>query len=743
MSDGERVYLFSEHGLRVLRGGVVAALAPLLDGSRDVPGLLRDMPAGLSADQVAVVVARLMEAGVVAMRSPAAGSEHDEAALGYWDNAGVDASEAVIRTAGGILGVRAVGDVDGDAATNVLRGAGLGAIPEPVDVPPTCDLSVVLCDDYLHPDLAAVDEVHRQAGRPWLLAKPTGATVWVGPVFQPPNPGCWHCLQRRLWNHRTAESHAQTELGRLGPARYPTVTVPALHATALHLVALEATKWLAGHRHPHQGNVWTFGSVDLTGKHHDFRAAPQCPTCGDPTLTRRQAWRPVTLTSRIRDQDTESGYRALSLAQVRERYQHLVSPVTGIIKEIRRDDRGPALFNAFRSGANIAARADDLQTFAAVLRRENGGKGVTAEQAEVGAMCEAIERYSGHFHGDEATVRGSLRSLGERAIHPNDCQLYHERQYATRADWNAAHGMFQYVSREFDPDALTNWSPVWSVTERRHRLLPTSMLYYSTPADRGGHLLLADSNGNAAGSSIEDAVLQGLLEVVERDAVAIWWYNRTRMPGVDLDSFNDPWIGDLENVYAGLGREIWVLDLTADLLVPTMVAVTRRIDQPSEEIMFGFGAHLDPRIAVRRALTELNQMMPALTDPVDFSRYAADDPDTARWVPEATVADHPYVRPDPALPYRTPDDYAFTPSTDITDGITLIKRRVEAQGMGLLVVDQTRPDIGLPVVKVIVPGMRHFWARFGLGRLYDVPVALGRLAAPTDYDDLNPFPMFL
>src|SRR5215469_3536585 len=97
---------------------------------------------------------------------------------------------------------------------------------------------------------------------------------------------------------------------------------------------------------------------------------------------RQQAWRPVVLANRPRTQHSESGHRALSPAQVRERYQHLISPVTGIIKEIRRDERGPALFNAFRSGANIAARAHDLDTFAAVLRRENGGRGVTAEQAE-------------------------------------------------------------------------------------------------------------------------------------------------------------------------------------------------------------------------------------------------------------------------------------------------------------------------------------------------------------------------
>lgn len=57
--------------------------------------------------------------------------------------------------------------------------------------------------------------------------------------------------------------------------------------------------------------------------------------------------------------------------------------------------------------------------------------------------------------------------------------------------------------------------------------------------------------------------------------------------------------------------------------------------------------------------------------------------------------------------------------------------------------DQTRPDIGLPVAKVIVPGLRHFWARYAPGRLYDVPVRLGRLAAPTRYEDLNPIPLFI
>jgi ribosomal protein S12 methylthiotransferase accessory factor len=174
-----------------------------------------------------------------------------------------------------------------------------------------------------------------------------------------------------------------------------------------------------------------------------------------------------------------------------------------------------------------------------------------------------------------------------------------------------------------------------------------------------------------------------------------------------------------------------------------MVAVSRRTDQQREELIFGFGAHLDPRLAVRRALTELNQMVPALAELKDISRLERHDPDFVRWWREATLAGHPYLAPDPTQAPRTLTDYAYTRHQDIHAEVTLLRHRIEALGMEVLVLDQTRPDTGLPVVKVIVPGLRHFWARFAPGRLYDVPVRLGRRQTPVDYDDLNPFPLFL
>src|SRR6185437_14249523 len=118
--------------------------------------------------------------------------------------------------------------------------------------------------------------------------------------------------------------------------------------------------------------------------------------------------------------------------------------------------------------------------------------------------------------------------------------------------------------------------------------------------------------GCAAGSSLEDAALQGFLELVERDSVALWWYNRVRRPAVDLASFGEPYIEQLVDVYASLGREIWALDLTSDLGIPAIGAFSRRTDRDVEDILIAFGAHLDPRIALLRALTELNQFLPAV-----------------------------------------------------------------------------------------------------------------------------------
>ncbi|MGP3977383.1 TOMM precursor leader peptide-binding protein [Streptomyces sp. 8N114] len=743
---GDATYLISEQGVTAVEGAAMATLAPLLDGSRDLAELARETRGVLSPGQLGSLLGQLTEANLVASFAPASGpaAVQSDATSAFWESAGLNGVRADAELSAGRVRLLSVDGAEGHrAARDAFRAAGLGLAESDESAEHT--LTVVLCEDYLSPVLADIDTAQRRAGRPWLLAKPYGVQPWIGPFFQPEAGACWHCLAHRLRHHRTAHSYVGRALGLSAPVTPPRAHIPASRACALHLLALQAATWLGGFRDAGQSAVWTLDSLRGEGRHHPVERRPQCPACGDPTLVATRVRQPVTLVSRPKVA-TGGGHRSMTSREMLQRYEHLVGEVTGVVRLLQRDPRCPADLNAFVSGSNPALRGNGIRNLRSALRSHSAGKGVTELDAKVGALCEALERYSGTFQGDEARVPARYVELGEAAVHPNACQLYDERQFARRREWNALHSPFQFVCDPFDEKAVIDWTPVWSLTERRHRLLPTAMLYFATPQHTGAPVFArADSNGNAAGSSLEDAILQGFLELVERDAVALWWYNRTRQPQVDPESFDEEWIPRMRASYAAIGREFWVLDLTSDLGVPVMCALSRYAGRTGggrggrEDIVFGFGCHLDPALALRRALTEMTQMLPAALE----TELSFEDPVFRDWCIRRRVADQPYLAPDPEAAVLRAADYACTPRADlredVADAVALLRRH----GMELLVLDQTRPDLGIPVVKVIVPGLRHFWARFAPGRLFDVPVELGRLDRPVDYNGLNPIPVFV
>jgi oxazoline/thiazoline synthase len=108
----------------------------------------------------------------------------------------------------------------------------------------------------------------------------------------------------------------------------------------------------------------------------------------------------------------------------------------------------------------------------------------------------------------------------------------------------------------------------------------------------------------------------------------------------------------------------------------------------------------------------------------------------------ATIADQAYVVP---LPGATLDarDLPGRTNADIADDVRDCLARLRDLGHEVLALDLTRPDVGFPTVRAVVPGLRHFWSRLAPGRLYDVPVRLEWLPAPLPESALNPIPFFL
>ena len=87
----------------------------------------------------------------------------------------------------------------------------------------------------------------------------------------------------------------------------------------------------------------------------------------------------------------------------------------------------------------------------------------------------------------------------------------------------------------------------------------------------------------AAGSVLEEAILQGFMELVECDSCALWWYNRVRRPAVDLASFDDPFFRRTEAFLRGKGRTLYALDHVEALVLAVRSigaeALDREIDQ--------------------------------------------------------------------------------------------------------------------------------------------------------------------
>ena len=730
----QRALLVSESFNTLLHGQLYCDLLPLVDGRRPSDEIAAALQGTYLAATVSDAIVSLSGKGYLV--SAEHGMDRDRAA--YWSSLGASPRWVERRLAQSSVEVAESG---GPLARNLEEGGARVGTGDP-------GLTVIVCDDYLDAGLEGVNRRRLEKGGAWTLVRPRGMQALFGPVFPAGGEGpCWDCLAYRLRNHQEVHSFLRNVSGEDASFK-PFASQPGVVRALYGLMAAEILKWLVlGEATPIQAHVIAVDVGTLESSRHRVTRRPQCPACGDEALRRSdRPAAPLHLKASPKAHRNSGGARTVAPKVTLAKYRHLVSPISGVVTWLSRTtDETDSWLHVYWAGTNLGMRNRRLSSLRRSLRSKSAGKGSTSVQSRVSALCEAVERYSGALHGDEIRIR---RRLGEfaredEAIHPNDVQLFSNHQLDNAETINAEGHPYNVVPARFDPDIEVDWTPVWSLTEERHRCLPTSMLYSMQPEERAPGELIADSNGCAAGNTLEEAILQGFYELVERDAFAIWWYNRLRVPGVDLSGFDDEYLASAPEYYAGHSRDVWMLDVTSDIGIPVFVALSRRLEGPTEEIIYGAGAHADPRIAALRALCELNQCLSWLLPHPDRrgGRPIIDDPLVRWWWRTARLAGCSWLQPAEGEPPCAESRYRLSESADTREDVERCIAAVAARGMEFLVLDQTRPDIGMPVARVIVPGMRHFWPRFAPGRLFDVPVSMGHRRSPLAEVDLNSAPV--
>src|SRR5579864_5917381 len=590
------VCLYSEDRKFFLYGELYCALAAAIGKrAKTLSQLHAEFGKRFPPEKVEEALKRLIERRYIVEASPTSSG----VLAGYWASLGLPPGMAEQNLANCRVRVEAI-DVQGAKEfTEALGEFGVQIVSR------NADLTVTLANDYLDQRLVELNRRRVSERAPWLLVQPSGAFPLVGPVFNPGKGPCWNCLFDRMIRNREIKGF----LDRAGanPITVSPLARSSLGQGAIQFAALEIAKAIAtGFRTELNNHIISHDFLGSTTVKHYVPHRPQCRTCGSKKL--RDPGRPPTpieLGPGLKLMITSGGYRTVSSRATVAKFRKHVSPLTGVLKTLERIEVDLPMNTNFFAGHNFSGPALTVDALREGLTGGSFGKGSTAEQAEASALMEAIERYSGIFQGDEIrlTKRFADFEAGD-AVHPEDVLLFSEAQYRSpEAEPDDSHP----VPARFDPSAKMEWSPVWSLQDQRFRYLPTSMLYFFYGGGPGHYA--ADSNGCAAGNTLQEAIVQGFLELVERDAYAIWWYNRLQREELDLGQLDDTYVQDLRRQLADQGRKLWVLDITSDLGIPTYVALLHWMQNGHENIEFGSGAHFDSRIALLRTLTELNQFM--------------------------------------------------------------------------------------------------------------------------------------
>lgn len=523
-----------------------------------------------------------------------------------------------------------------------------------------------------------------------------------------PAPPCYCCLARRWQELRSVEERDALERGNtLRPVgEIPWLTAFCLQALA-ELTQVACASSAAGSPGPGQGYVYELRLDTLITRRRLILADPDCPVCGTPEADSpaRARFEPVS-----RPKPSPDAYRLRAAGDYGLALEAYANPLCGALGTMAI----PALDSPTSSPVTGYTR---VRGPVALHEFFWSGHANSYDQSTHLGLLEGLERYAGlAARGREPRLVRSLddlRELGHPALDP--------REYGVYVDAFYDHGAPYYT--RFTPGLPIPWVWGYSLRDRRALLVPERLVYY-LGRNTGPNFTEECSNGCAIGSCAEEAVLHGLLELIERDAFLLSWYGKLRLPEIDPDSCRSQATRFMVDRLRMIGYDVRLFDNRIDSPIPVVTGVAVRRDGQLGTLCFGAGSGFVPEDAVAAALCEFASYVPSFEQRMRTSlREAQAMSKDYRLVKElrhhamlyglpemARHADFLLADPDPRPMAEIYRDWEQTRPRhrDLRDDLQYCLDLCTRAGFDVIVVDQTPPDqrsAGLRTMCVIVPGL--------------------------------------
>jgi ribosomal protein S12 methylthiotransferase accessory factor len=637
---------------------------------------------------------------------------------------------------------------------------------EAVLAPILATVSAVVCDGGQPMDvLRGVSESCRRAGVPLVPVEIADDRSCVGPVLRASGPepggGCFVCAQY----HRAERDPFEAALVRdrdRRPARSPRDRPPC-DASALAAVSKLAMLALSDAAHadaPPRARASAQIRIDHTRHVVALDPVSPQPRC-------RRCFPIADRDLRERRHDAERRWRLAfhgepappaDLVRLWPRLLALVGEDNGMFRtpSVPTSEHRQRLWglcrargarpevNAIANAHRVVVQRPSVADGRAISMATEGLDFESAAAAGALAMLEGLERLFALDGADpQRFVMRRHAEVAADALDPRQFPLFAPEQYSSPG----------FALRPFDADAIIPW--MWGIAlgDDRPVLVPADFVHASVSPAR---IYRATSNGAACHSSFHHAVLNGMCETIERDALMIVWLNRLSMPRVELDADG----ADPDSVRAGwdaLGLDCELVDITTDLDVPVLLGVLRDRLNP-DLLLVDPVASLSPGAALRKLYKELVQFsQPYLLDPSHFRRQATQslDGDLVEDFPDHLAfyqsrEKHAHAAFLTAAPARRAlgEGPRWRPDLAPREAIDELVARLGRRGHEAIAVDCTVPlleSLGLSAVKVLIPGLQplnagHRYRALGGTRALTAPRRMGMADRDRTREELNPWP---
>ena len=321
-----------------------------------------------------------------------------------------------------------------------------------------------------------------------------------------------------------------------------------------------------------------------------------------------------------------------------------------------------------------------------------GGKGISKDHAKASAMMEGFERYSAERQASDETIIATLDEIAGHGdyIDPKSLNLPKE------------------LEKKGIDELNLEWSKSKDIISGNEYYIPTNaILHPYTHENNIQSLFKSNTNGLASGNILEEAILHGMLEVIERDAWSIFELTHKTYAQIDIDSIESEIILDIIDKFESEGIKIKLMDFTADIRIPTIAAsADDTVTKDAGLLTLGMGTHLDPEVSILRALTEVAQSRATQINGAREDTVRADFAREAGY--ERMKRINKYYFKDEEEQIRL-SDIENKSTSSITKDIEIVKDELMANDIEkILYVDLTRPELDVSVVRVVIPEMEVY-----------------------------------